>query len=179
MRHLLIAVALSLSTGCAGWKIIERGDWEVVWTKENADRPPEEKLKMLQGYGGFGQEVVTRDSYEVELTEGTRRKVEPLPGVRPSSLKEVSGKVTLAVGELRTFRVDEKNEPAITWQGSVLDVYLTEPKRVDGWKGDEAVDGREALLHVVGRKPGKASFQLVEGQEKLTVEVTVTAKEKK
>lgn len=179
MRHALIFVALSLSTGCAGWKAIERGDWEVVWTKENAARSAEEKVKLLQGYGGFGQEVVTRDKYEEELTEGTRRKVEPLAGVRPSTLKEVSGKVTLAVGELRTFRIDEKSDPTLTWKGSVLDVYLTEPRRVDGWKGDEAVDGREALLHLVGLRPGKATFQLIEGQEKVTVEVTVTAKEKK
>jgi hypothetical protein len=85
----------------------------------------------------------------------------------------------LAVGELRTFRIDEKTEPTLTWQGSSLDVYLTQPKRVDGWKGDEAVDGREAMLHLVGLRAGKSSFQLVEGTEKTTVEVTVTAKEKK
>ena len=179
MRHALLLITLSSLTGCAGWKTIERGEWEVVWTKDNAGKPAEDKVKMLQGYGGFGQEVIPREKYDEEIAEGNRRKVEPLAGVRPSTLKEVSGKITLAVGELRSFRIDEKNEPTITWQGNVLDVFLTEAKRVDGWKGDEAVDGREAMLHVVGLKAGKASFQLVEGQEKLTVEVTVTAKEKK
>lgn len=177
MRHALFLIALGLcASGCASWQIVERGEWEVVWTKENAAKPAEDKVKMLQGYGGFGQEVVARDKYEEELTEGNRRKVEPLAGVRPSTLKEVSGKVTLAVGELRTFRIDEKNGPTLTWLGSGLEVFLTEPKRVDGWKGDEAVDGRESLLHLVGLRPGKSSFQLVEGQEKWTIEVTVTAK---
>ncbi len=179
MRRALLMLALSSLAGCTSWKSIERGEWEVVWTKDNAEKPAEDKVKMLQGYGGFGQEVVTRDTYEVELTEGSRRKVEPLAGVRPASLKEVSGKISLAVGELRSFRIDERNEPLLTWMGNVVDVYLTEPKRVDGWKGDEAVDGREAMLHVVGTKAGKATFQLVEGQEKWSVEVTVTAKEKK
>jgi hypothetical protein len=179
VRHALLIIALSFLAGCAGWKVIERGEWEVVWTKENAARPAEDKVKMLQGYGGFGQEVVSRETYDAELTEGTRRKVEPLAGVRPASLKEVSGKVTLAVGELRSFRIDEKNEPTLTWMGNVVDAWLTEPKRVDGWKGDEAVDGREAMLHLVGTRPGKATFQLVEGTEKWTVEVTVTTKEKK
>jgi hypothetical protein len=99
--------------------------------------------------------------------------------VRPATLKEVSGKISLAVGELRSFRINEKTEPTLTWQGNTLDVYLTQPKRVDGWKGDEAVDGREAMLHLVGQRPGKASFLVVEGTEKTAVEVTVTAKEKK
>lgn len=179
MRHALLIIALSSLSSCAGWKVIERGEWEVVWTRENAEKPAEDKVKMLQGYGGFGQEVIAREKYDEELTEGTRRKVEPLAGVRPSSLKEVSGKVTLAVGELRSFRIDERNEPTLTWMGNAVEVWLTEAKRVDGWKGDEAVDGREAMLHMVGTRAGKASFQLVEGTEKWTVEVTVTAKEKK
>jgi hypothetical protein len=180
MRRALIIVALSSLTACGGWKSIERGEWEVVWTKENATRPAEDKVKMLQGYGGFGQEVIPREKYDEEIAEGNRRKVEPLAGVRPSTLTDVEGKVTLAVGELRTFRINEKTEPTITWQGNAVDVYLTEPKRVDGWKGDEAVDGREAMLHVVGLKPGKAKFQMIEGSEHTTlVEITVTAKEKK
>jgi hypothetical protein len=179
VRHLLLIIALSFLGSCASWKTIERSDWEVVWTKENAEKPAEDKVKMLQGYGGFGQEVIPREKYDEELTEGNRRKVEPLAGVRPATLKEVSGKISLAVGELRSFRIDERAEPTLTWMGNGIEVYLTEAKRVDGWKGDTAVDGREAMLHVVGTRAGKASFQLVEGTEKWTVEVTVTAKEKK
>lgn len=178
-RGTLLLLTASMLGGCAGFKAIDRGEWEVVWTKENAAKAAEEKLKLLQGYGGFGQEVVPREQYDEELTEGIRRKVEPLAGVKASLLTELEGKVSLAVGELRVFRLDETREPVLTWQGSGLEVYLTQPKRVDGWKGDEAVDGREAMLILVGTKAGKATFQLEQGQEKKTVEVTVTPKEKK
>jgi hypothetical protein len=179
VRRLLIIVALSSLSGCAGWKTIERGEWEVVWTKDNAKRPAEEKVKMLQGYGGFGQEVITREKYDEEIAEGDRRRVEPLPNVRPAFLTDLDGIATLAVGELRSFRIDEKTDPTLTWMGNVIDVYLTEPKRVDGWKGDAAVDGREAMLHLVGLRPGKARLQLVDGTKKTMIDVTVTAKEKK
>lgn len=179
MRIAIFLLSLSTLAGCAGWKIIERGDWEVVWTKDNAGKPAEDKVKMLQGYGGFGQEVIAREKYDEEITEGNRRKVEPLAGVKAAALTDLDGKVKLAVGELRVFRVDETKDPILTWMGNGIDVFLTEPKRVDGWKGDTAIDGREALLVLVGTRAGKAKFQIEEGTVKTLVEVTVTSKEKK
>ena len=175
-RHLALTSLLLAVSGCGGWKSIERREWEVVWDKATADKPAETKVKLIQGYGGFGQEVISRDQYDEEIAGGTRRKVEPPAGIKPSMLTDVNGAVTLSVGELRSFRIDEKTEPTVTWMGSGLEVYLTEPRRVDGWQGTEAVEGRESMLHLVGVKPGKSRVQLVEGQQKTVVDVTVTAK---
>lgn len=161
MRSLLWAVLALGGSGCAGFKAVERGEWRLVYV-DSARRDAEAP-----------REVLTRDAYEVEVTEGTRRGWEPSPGFVFPLLHEVD-KVGLKVGEVAGFRVDETTEADLLVDGSGVEIYWGPVEKRDGWKGDSDVTIRESMLYVKGTRPGGAVLRLIRGP--LTKDLPVAVK---
>ncbi|MDP1823291.1 MAG: hypothetical protein Q8L48_08620 [Archangium sp.] len=161
MRWVLPAGLLMLGGfSCAGFKSVERGEWRLVYVdsaKRDADAP---------------REVVTRDAYETEVTEGTRRGWEPTPGFVFPLLHEVD-KVGLKVGEVMGFRVDEASEATLFVDGGGVDLYWGPVEKRDGWKVDTDVTVRESMLYVKGTRAGAAVLRLIRGPTTKDVPVTV------
>lgn len=160
MRSFLCAVLVLGGSGCAGFKSVERGEWKLVYVdsaKRDAEAP---------------REVVTRDAYEAEVTEGTRRGWEPTPGFVFPMLHEVD-KVGLKVGEVAGFQVDEATEAELFVDGAGVSLYWGPIEKRDGWKGDTDVTVRESTLFVKGTRAGAAVLRLVRGPVSRDVPVTV------
>ena len=145
VRSVLVA-GLVLTSGCAATlKSIDRGEWVLVTTDD-----------------GKGQEVVTRDTYEAEVVAGRERKVKLAVDERPPVLHEAPEQLTATTGEILRFRVNEGSEVELLSDEAVTEVYWTENRPVDGWKGDQALEGRESQVYVRARKPGKGKLRLVD-----------------
>ncbi len=160
MRCLLLSLAMLSSVGCAGFKAVDRGDWRLVYVdsaKRDAEAP---------------REVITRDAYEAEVTEGTRRGWEPPPGYTFPLLHETD-KIGMKVGEVMGFRVDEGNAAELFVDGGNLQLFWGEVEKKDGWKGDTDVTVKESVLFVKAKKAGPAALRLVRGQSTKDVAVTV------
>ena len=115
---------------------------------------------------------MTRDAYEAEVTEGTRRGWEPSPGFVFPLLLEVD-KVGMKVGEVVGFRVDETSDASLFVDGNNLQVYWGPLEKRDGWKGDSDVTLRESMLYVKGSRAGPAVLRVVRGASTKDVPVTV------
>jgi hypothetical protein len=148
------------SVGCAGFKAVERGEWRLVYV-DSAKRG-----------GDAAREIITRDAYEVEVTEGTRRGWEPPPGFQFPLLHETD-KVGMKVGEVVGFRVDEAAQAELFVDGGGLEVYWGPVEKRDGWKGDTDVTVKESMLFVKGKRAGPGALRLVRGQNTKDVPVTV------
>lgn len=160
MRWLLPAVVMLVGSGCAGFKSVERGEWRLVYVdsaKRDAEAP---------------REVVTRDAYETEVTEGTRRGWEPPPGYVFPLLHEVD-KVGLKVGEVQGFRVDEATDAELFLDGGGLSLYWGPVEKRDGWQGDTDVTLKESMLFVKATGAGSAVLRLVRGPKTKDVPVAV------
>lgn len=160
MRCLLLSLAMLSSVGCAGFKAVERGDWRLVYVdsaKRDAEAP---------------REIITRDAYEAEVTEGTRRGWEAPPGFQFPLLHETD-KVGMKVGEVVGFRVDEASQAELFAEGSTLELYWGPVEKRDGWKGDSDVTVKESLLFVKAKRAGPGALRLVRGQTTKDVPVTV------
>ena len=159
--HALLAAALMLAgSGCAGFKSVDRGDWRLVYVdsaKRDAEAP---------------REVVTRDAYEAEVSEGTRRGWEPSPGYVFPLLHEVDT-IGLKVGEVQGFRVDEGTAAELFVDGSGLSLYWGPLEKRDGWKGDSDVTVKESTLFVKASKAGTAVLRLIRGSRTKDVPVAV------
>lgn len=156
----LVAVLMLCGSGCAGFKSVERGEWRLVYVdsaKRDAEAP---------------REVVTRDAYETEVTEGTRRGWEPTPGFVFPLLHEVD-KIGLKVGEVQGFRVDEATAAELFVDGAGISLYWGPVEKRDGWKGDTDVTVKESTLFVKASKPGNAVLRLVSGPKTKDVPVAV------
>ena len=160
MRWLLLAVTMLGGFSCAGFKSVERGDWRLVYV-DTAKRDAE-----------AAREVVTRDAYEAEVTEGTRRGWEPSPGYVFPLLHEVE-KIGLRVGEIVGFRVDENREAELLVDGSGVELYWGPLEKKDGWKGDSDVTVRESTLFVKGTRAGASVLRLIRGSATKDVPVAV------
>ena len=157
----LLPVVLMLGSGCAGFRSIDRGEWKLVYVdsaKRDANAP---------------REVVTRDAYETEVTEGTRRGWEPTPGFTFPLLHEVE-KIGLGVGEVMGFRVDEATSAELFVDGSGVQLYWGPVEKKDGWKVDTDVTVQESMLYVKGTRAGAAVLRLIRGP--ITKDVPVTVK---
>lgn len=160
MRWLLCAGLMLGGSGCAGFKAVERGEWKLVYL--DSARRDAEALR----------EVVTRDTYETEVTEGTRRGWEPTPGFVFPLLHQVD-KVGLKVGEVVGFRVDEATAAELFVDGGGVQLYWGPMEKRDGWKGDTDVTSRESTLYVKGTRAGGAVLRLIRGPTTQDVPVAV------
>jgi len=160
MRWLLPAVVMLVGSGCAGFRSVERGDWRLVYV-DSAKRDSE-----------AAREVVTRDAYEAEVTEGTRRGWEPPPGYTFPLLHEVD-KIGMKVGEVQGFRIDENTEAELFFDGGGLALYWGPVEKRDGWKGDTDVTVKESTLYLKATKAGPAALRLIRGPVTKDVPVVV------
>ena len=160
MRSLLLAVTMLGGFSCAGFKSVERGDWRLVYV-DTAKRDAE-----------AAREVLTRDAYEAEVTEGTRRGWEPSPGFVFPLLHETE-KIGLRVGEIVGFRVDENSQAELLVDGSGVELYWGPLEKKDGWKGDSDVTVRESTLYVKGTRAGASVLRLIRGASTKDVPVAV------
>jgi len=161
MRWLLLAVAMLCGSSCAGFRPVDRGDWRLVYV-DVARRDAE-----------AAREVITRDAYDGEVTEGTRRGYEPNPGFEFPLLHEVD-EVGMKAGEVVGFRIDESSEASLFADGNGLQLYWGPLKKRDGWKGDSDVTLRESMLYVKATRAGPAVLRLIRGASTKDVTVTVT-----
>lgn len=146
IRALLLFAMGVVSSGCAsGLKSIDRGDWVLVTTDD-----------------GKGLELITKDTYDGEVVAGRERKVKLAVDERPAVLHEAPAKMTAVVGEILRFRVNEGTDVELFSDEAVAEVSWTESRPIDGWKGDQAVDGRESQVYVRALKPGKGKLKLVD-----------------
>lgn len=144
-RALPIAV-LVLSSGCAATlRPVERGQWVLVTTDD-----------------GKGQELITKDTYDSEIVAGRERKVKLAVDERAPVLHEADEQLTATVGEILRFRINEGGDVELYSDEAVAEVFWTEPRPIDGWKGDQAVEGKESYVYVRTYKAGKSRLKLVD-----------------
>ncbi len=146
-RSLLVLTCLGVLSGCAPTlHSIDRGQWVLVTTDDSK-----------------GQELITRDSYDAEIVNGRERKVKFTVDEKPPVLHDAESPLTLKVGEIARFRLNEGSNVDLLSDEAVIETFWTEPYKVDGWKGDEAVVTTESLVFLRARKPGKAKMRLLDG----------------
>lgn len=148
-----------LLMGCAPTlKSLERGEWVLVNDTE-----------------GKYQEVITLDAHEKEIVEGSDRKVKFAVDDKGPVLHDQEKTLTLAVNEVKRFRLNEGKGVDLLADNACFSTWWTESKRVDGWKGADATEGRESYLYVRGNKPGQGKLKLVDetwGTHEFVVKVT-------
>jgi hypothetical protein len=165
MRTVLGLLVL-LSSGCAGFKAVDRGDWRLVWA-DSARRDAE-----------AAREIITREKYEEEVTAGNRRAWEPPPGFQFPLLHETDS-IGMTVGEVQGYRIDEASSAELFVDGAGLDLFLGQVEKKDTWKGDIDVTVRESMLFVKATRAGKATLRLMRGPTQKDVPVTVKEEPKK
>ncbi len=159
MVRLLLAVAV-MSSGCAGFRVVERGDWQRVWV-DSANRGATDP-----------QTVITKDRWEEDLMQGNNRIWEAPPGWRSLALHE-SGPLGLQVGEVLEVRVDESVPAELQVDGKAIEVYWNPMKKKDDWKDHTDVTIRESRLLLLGKEPGVATLRLTRGTTTQDIAVTV------
>ena len=144
MRVFLWVVGAALASGCAATlKPMDKGEWVLI-------------------QGDDAQEVIPRDAYDEEIVAGRDRKVKIAVDEKPPMLHEAGAELTAKVGEVLRFRINESGETDLLADESVFKVYWDKDRPMDGWKGDQAQEGKESLVYVVALKPGKGKLKLVD-----------------
>lgn len=145
MRLVLLGVGAALASGCAAsLKSMEKSEWVLI-------------------QGDDGQEVVPREQHDADIsTEGRDRQVKIAVDEKPPMLHEAPAELTATVGEVLRFRVNETGETDLLSDEAVMTVYWDKDRAIDGWKGDQAQEGRESLVFVRATKPGKGKLKLVD-----------------
>ena len=144
MRVLILGLIASLSLAsmsCAGFKAVERGDFKHVFADPKGTMKPTDK-----------QDVITTEAWEVEVSNSVQRQYVPAPGYKAPVLQETP-EVSVAVGEIFEFRVDEKDPVELFIDGN-LELWWNNRRKTDGWKDGIDVTRAESLLMVRGKKPG-------------------------
>lgn len=146
IRSLAVLTSLVVMAGCAPTlRSIERGQWVLVTTDD-----------------AKSQELITLDSYEKEIGSGRERKVKFAVGEKAPVLHDADSPLTLAVGDVLRFRMNEGSNVDLLSDEAVIEAYWTESYRVDGWQGDQAVEGKESMVYLRARKPGKGKLKLID-----------------
>ncbi len=163
MRTLMgVCLWAVVGSSCAGFTAVERGDWRRVYLTADGAHGPDSP-----------QEIITADQELKEREESVNRAWNPPPGFKAPSLAD-SGPVSLKVGEVATFVVEEPSEVQVLVQGAAVRAFWNPTQKKDGWKDGADVTRRESTLFLVGRKEGAAAVRVVTGDEPWTVPVTVT-----
>lgn len=139
------AVVLFASGCAATLTSVDRGDWVLVTSDD-----------------GKGQEIIQRDSYDAEVVEGRERKVKYAVDDKPQVLHEAPAKLSANQGEVLRFRINEGADVDLQSDEAVAEVFWTVSYAVDGWKGDQATEGRESMVYVRAKKPGVGKLKLVD-----------------
>lgn len=160
-RRLTVVLSFAALSGCAGFKAVDRGDWFRVYA-DPANRGPAAK-----------QEVINRDKYEEEVAAGNRRSYEPMPGWVAPYLAQTDS-VTVAVGEVVEYRIDETRPADVQLNGSAAEIYLTDVRKRDDWKDGSDVTRVESSLFVRGARPGKATLRLSTHDATKEIPITVS-----
>lgn len=146
IRTLTILGCLVLSVGCAPTlRSIDRGQWVLVTSDD-----------------GKGQELISHDSYDSEVVSGRERKVKFAVDEKAPVLHDAESPLKLKVGEIARFRMNEGSNVDLQSDEAVVEAYWTENYRVDGWKGDEAVETKESMVYLRGLKAGKGKLKLLD-----------------
>lgn len=153
---------LAVSTSCAGFKPVDRGEYRRVFAAEVTKRSPDAP-----------QEVITREAYEEEVAQGNRRGWEPPPGYAAPLLHETP-RVGLKVGEVVELRVDEAQGVELFLEGGVVDAYWGPTVKRDEWKDGADVTVRESTLFLRGKKPGAGALRYTRANDSKDVPITVT-----
>lgn len=144
MRLFLLLGGAALVSGCAAsLKSMDKGEWVLI-------------------QGDTGQEVVARDQYDAEVVEGGDRRVKFAVDEKPPMLHEAGAELSATVGEVLRFRINETSDTDLLSDDAVMKVYWDKDRPIDGWKGDQAQEGKESLVFVVASKPGKGKLKLVD-----------------
>lgn len=152
MRSGLGAVLLGVVGCAAGFTNLERGDWRLVYSQ-----------KAIDSHGG--QELITRERFEDEVAAGEHRDVVAPPEAAYPVINELQ-EITLAVGELREFRVSEA-EGLIELQakGPAVDWFWNPAVKRDEWVDGEGVVHHQSTLFALARSAGKSTLRLLVGGE--------------
>lgn len=139
---------------------MSRGEWRLVYANPEK-RDPDSKLT-----------VITRDVFDVEVTEGHKRAWNPPPGYKAGVLHETSA-IELKVGAIEGFTVDEKDDAQVLADGDAVALFWGELEKRDAWDGDHDVTIKQSTLFIEGKRPGKATVRIVRGSDTHDVPVTV------
>lgn len=156
MRLTLFAMLVVLS-GCAGLKVVDRGDWVLVTTKNE------------------GRELITRDEHEAEVAAGKGREWQDALAKKPPVLTDLGQRLSVAQGDYLVLRLNEGRETELLSTEGAIRAWWTTPRKIDGWSGDSAVETKESTLFVLGKSPGIGKLKLVDstwGTQVYEIEVT-------
>lgn len=142
MRVLVGIVAAVLASGCAAsLKPMEKSEWVLI-------------------QGDDGQEVIPRDSYDAEVVEGRDRKVKIAVDEKPPMLHDAPAELSATVGEVLRFRINESPDTDLQSDEAVHRTFWDKDRPIDGWKGDQAMEGKESLVFIHALKAGKGKLKL-------------------
>ena len=146
LRLLGVVACLAMLSGCAATlRSIDRGKWVLVTTDDTK-----------------GQELISTDTYDSEVVSGRERKVKFAIDEKAPVLHDAESPLHLKVGEVARFRMNEGVSVDLQSDEAVVETYWTENYRVDGWKGDEAVETKESMVYLRALKPGKGKLKLTD-----------------
>jgi hypothetical protein len=181
MRRLVIGFfALALGSSCAGFKLLDRADWVLVWSDEVVQQQMVNgtAVDVVKPAPGAKQEVIPLERYESERTEGKRRTASAAVTSTPKLVTEITSPMELMIGEVREVRVEEPTEDVQVFvSGSAVRSYWTKVHEVSGWKGDQPKDTKESSVFLLADDAGGAKLKVqYPGKEPIIVDISVHEK---
>jgi len=160
MRAFILVLVSSSLLGCGGFHAVSRGEWRLVYANPEK-RDADSKLA-----------VITREAFDIEVTEGHKRVWNPTPGYKAAALHQLTS-LELKVGEIQGVIVDEKDEAQVLADGDAVTLFWSELEKRDAWDGDHDVTIKQSTLFIEAKRAGKATVRIVRGSDTHDVPVTV------